>query len=78
MADDALWYEAALLVGVTNALNVVADSPLQSLEPASPSAEATNHGARSAASRLQLDCTMATMTPPIAVPIGIEPQPKNR
>src|SRR5215470_2804993 len=40
MADDALWYEAALLVGVTNALNVVADSPLDSLEPASPSAEA--------------------------------------
>src|SRR5215467_4882876 len=33
MADDALWYEAALLVGVTNA-------PLDSLEPASPSAEA--------------------------------------
>src|SRR5262249_30639530 len=27
-------------VGVTNALNVVADSPLASLEPASPSAEA--------------------------------------
>ena len=40
MADDAPWYEAALLVGVTNALNVVADSPLDSLEPASPSAEA--------------------------------------
>ena len=40
MADDALWYEAALLVGVTNALNVVADSPLESLEPARPSAEA--------------------------------------
>ena len=40
MADDALWYEAALLVGVTNALNVVADSPLAALEPASPSAEA--------------------------------------
>src|SRR5215831_12118403 len=40
MADDALWYEAALLVGITNALNVVADSPLDSLEPASPSAEA--------------------------------------
>jgi alkylhydroperoxidase/carboxymuconolactone decarboxylase family protein YurZ len=40
MADDAPWYEAALLVGVTNALNVVADSPLESLEPASPSAEA--------------------------------------
>ena len=40
MADDAPWYEAALLVGVTNALNVVADAPLESLEPASPSAEA--------------------------------------
>jgi len=40
MADDAPWYEAALLVGVTNALNVVADSPLESLEPACPSAEA--------------------------------------
>jgi len=33
MADDALWYEAALLVGLTNALNVVADSPLETLEP---------------------------------------------
>jgi alkylhydroperoxidase/carboxymuconolactone decarboxylase family protein YurZ len=40
MAGDAPWYEAALLVGVTNALNVVADAPLESLEPASPSAEA--------------------------------------
>ena len=40
MAGDAPWYEAALLVGVTNALNVVADAPLDSLEPASPSAEA--------------------------------------
>src|SRR5215475_3849950 len=39
MADDAPWYEAALLVGITNALNVVADSPLASLEPARPSAE---------------------------------------
>jgi hypothetical protein len=25
MVEDALWYEAALLVGITNALNVVAD-----------------------------------------------------
>ncbi|HXJ79038.1 MAG TPA: carboxymuconolactone decarboxylase family protein [Candidatus Methylomirabilis sp.] len=25
MTEDALWYEAALLVGITNALNVVAD-----------------------------------------------------
>ena len=40
LPDDAPWYEAALLVGVTNALNVVADSPLASLEPARPSAEA--------------------------------------
>ncbi len=40
MAADAPWYEAALLVGVTKALNVVADSPLESLEPANPSAEA--------------------------------------
>ncbi|MGH7306360.1 MAG: carboxymuconolactone decarboxylase family protein [Candidatus Rokuibacteriota bacterium] len=40
MAGDAPWYEAALLVGVTNALNVVADSPLESLEPPSLSAEA--------------------------------------
>jgi len=40
MAGDAPWYEAALLVGVTNALNVVADSPLESLEPPSPSDEA--------------------------------------
>ena len=26
MQDDALWYEAAFVVGMTNALNVVADS----------------------------------------------------
>jgi len=26
MADDALWYEAAQVVGITNALNVVADA----------------------------------------------------
>jgi len=26
LKDDALWYEAALVVGVTNALNVVADA----------------------------------------------------
>lgn len=30
LGDDALWYEAALVVGVTNALNVVADG----LDPA--------------------------------------------
>ena len=40
MTDDALWYEAALVVGITNALNVVADSPLASLEAAETSAEA--------------------------------------
>src|SRR2546426_12844085 len=40
MADDALWYEAALLVGITNALNVVADSPLETLEPVRPDAPA--------------------------------------
>src|SRR4026209_2219604 len=26
MAEDALWYEAAMVVGITNALNVVADA----------------------------------------------------
>ena len=26
MPDDALWYEAAFVVGMTNALNVVADA----------------------------------------------------
>ena len=40
MSDDALWYEAALLVGLTNALNVVADAPLAALEPAQPAPEA--------------------------------------
>src|SRR5213594_4680064 len=40
MSDDALWYEAALVVGVTNALNVVADAPLAVLEPAQPAPEA--------------------------------------
>ena len=40
MSDDALWYEAALVVGVTNALNVVADAPLAALEPAQPAPEA--------------------------------------
>jgi len=40
MDDDAFWYEAALLVGVTNALNVVADAPLETLEPARPDAAA--------------------------------------
>jgi len=40
MTDDALWYEAALLVGITNALNVVADAPLAALEPAEASPDA--------------------------------------
>ncbi len=40
MTGDAVWYEAALLVGITNALNVVADSPLASLEPPETSADA--------------------------------------
>ena len=40
LTDDALWYEAALVVGITNALNVVADSPLAVLEPMEPSGEA--------------------------------------
>src|SRR5439155_1631019 len=40
MTDDALWYEAALLVGTTNAINVVADSPLQSLAPTETGPEA--------------------------------------
>ena len=40
MTDDALWYEAAHLVGITNALNVVADAPLAALEPAEAAPEA--------------------------------------
>jgi hypothetical protein len=46
MKDDALWYEAAQVVGVTNALNVVADAlgvatpGLPALEPAAAAAEA--------------------------------------
>lgn len=40
LTDDALWYEAALVVGITNALNVVADPPLATLEPAASSDEA--------------------------------------
>src|SRR2546428_6054794 len=40
MSDDALWSEAALLVGLPNALNVVADAPLAALEPAQPAPEA--------------------------------------
>jgi alkylhydroperoxidase family enzyme len=40
LTEDALWYEAALVVGITNALNVVADAPLASLEAAETSPEA--------------------------------------
>src|SRR5216117_1152609 len=40
MTDDALWYEAAHLVGITHALNVVADAPLAALEPAEAAPEA--------------------------------------
>ncbi len=51
MADDAPWYEAALVVGITNALNVVADAfegmgdapdlfPAVSESDASPEAQA--------------------------------------
>jgi hypothetical protein len=39
MKDDALWYEAAFVVGVTNALNVVADGlPAEILPPLQPAA----------------------------------------
>ena len=46
MKDDALWYEAAHVVGVTNALNVVADAlgastpGLPALDPVASSGEA--------------------------------------
>ena len=46
MKDDALWYEAAQVVGVTNALNVVADAlgastpGLPALDPATASPDA--------------------------------------
>jgi Carboxymuconolactone decarboxylase family len=46
MKDDALWYEAAHVVGVTNALNVVADAlgastpGLPAIDPAAASGEA--------------------------------------
>src|SRR5215470_12888151 len=45
MTDDALWYEAAHVVGVTNALNVVADAAagtpgLEAVLPAVPEADA--------------------------------------
>ncbi len=40
LTDDALWYEAAMVAGITNALNVTADAPLAALEPTDTSAEA--------------------------------------
>lgn len=40
LTRDALWYEAAMLVGITNALNVVADAPLEALEAVPSSADA--------------------------------------
>jgi hypothetical protein len=42
MKDDALWYEAAHVVGITNALNVVADG--LELAPLVPVEEATASG----------------------------------
>jgi alkylhydroperoxidase family enzyme len=44
MAEDALWYEAAHVVGITNALNVVADSlgpgaPLSPVQASSATGE---------------------------------------
>jgi AhpD family alkylhydroperoxidase len=46
MTDDALWYEAAHVVGITNALNVVADAAagtpgLEAVLPAVPEPDAT-------------------------------------
>jgi hypothetical protein len=38
MLGDALWYEAAMVVGITNALNVVADGLGASMAPAKPGA----------------------------------------
>jgi alkylhydroperoxidase/carboxymuconolactone decarboxylase family protein YurZ len=39
MVGDALWYEAAMVVGITNALNVVADGLGPLMTPAKPGAE---------------------------------------
>jgi hypothetical protein len=36
MAGDALWYEAAMVVGITNALNVVADGLGALMAPVTP------------------------------------------
>jgi hypothetical protein len=38
MAGDALWYEAAMVVGITNALNVVADGLGALMTPVKPGA----------------------------------------
>lgn len=38
MAGDALWYEAAMVVGITNALNVVADGLGALMAPVKPGA----------------------------------------
>jgi hypothetical protein len=40
MAGDALWYEAAMVVGITNALNVVADGLGALMAPVKPGAGA--------------------------------------
>jgi hypothetical protein len=39
MVGDALWYEAAMVVGITNALNVVADGLGSLMIPVKPGAE---------------------------------------
>jgi hypothetical protein len=39
MVEDALWYEAAMVVGITNALNVVADAWPADLLPPTPEPE---------------------------------------
>jgi alkylhydroperoxidase/carboxymuconolactone decarboxylase family protein YurZ len=39
MVGDALWYEAAMVVGITNALNVVADGLGPLMTPAKPGPE---------------------------------------
>jgi Carboxymuconolactone decarboxylase family len=41
MVGDALWYEAAMVVGVTNALNVVADGLGSLMSPVKPGAGGT-------------------------------------
>jgi FtsP/CotA-like multicopper oxidase with cupredoxin domain len=51
MKDDALWYEAAQVVGVTNALNVVADA----LGVATPGLPALDAGSATAEARALFD-----------------------